>query len=265
MTASTAIELQAGWTETAYERVTVGPDDRDGLAATLASGEATLSVVPVRYRVSRGREQVRALDGDLSVVREEPTASLPDAGPLFAFAVRARFAPFGSAREAVPCVAADADDALAVAAWLAGASEDDAALGRNLRLHAGTTPPSRTTPALADDDVLGALFAETPRRCLLTGVETGSHAVRLPYRYAALLAGMKRTGRGVVRFPSTVAGLAGVVSHAAWEERGLADVDFAAPVAREGAGRYRLAEDVAALAADVEASALALRRLGEGR
>lgn len=263
MTASTAIELPAGWTETAFERLTVGPDDREGLAATLASGETTLSVVPVRYRVSGGRERVDALDGDLAVERDEPTASLPDAGPLSAFAVRARFTPFGSTREAVPCVAADADDALAVAAWLAGASEDDAALDRNLRLHAGTTPPSRSTPALADDDVLGALFADDPRRCLLAGVETSSHAVRLPYRCAPLLAGMKRTARGVVRFPTTVAGLAGVVSHAAWEERGLADVDLAAPLAREVAGRYRLADDVAALAADVEASALALRRLGE--
>ncbi len=256
------IELPASWTETRFERGAFGPDDRSGFEATFERADASLSVLPVRYGRSDGRERIRALTGEYRATREDLTSerSVP---ATTAFAARATFAPYEREHRAVVCVAADAGDALAAAVWLAAGSDDARDLGRNVRLHAGTRPASRSDPALADDDVLAARFAEVPGRCLFTGTETRSHRIEVPYRYAPLLDGVGETARGVPRFPSTVRRLVGVVSHRAWTERDLDDVGFDTALERISAGRYRLDEAAVETLAGADAGRLALARLGE--
>lgn len=251
-----------GWTETSYETGTYGPDDRDGIEATLDREDASLEVLPVSYRRSEGSETVESLTGEYRATRDDPAGEgrVPE---TTAFATVARFAPYERERTAIVTVAADADDALAVAAWLAAGSGDAADLQRNVRLHAGNLPPSRKEPALPDDDVLATLFAAEPERCVLTGKETRSHRIRVPYRYVPLLDGARETARGVPRFPSTVRGLVGVVSHAAWEDQGLDGVAFDEPLERVEPGRYRLDPDVAGALDAAEAERFALARLGD--
>lgn len=258
-----AVELPAAWTEAHFERGVFGPDDRSGIEATFERDAASLAVLPVRYRRSDGRERIRALTGEYRAARDDRTGegSVP---ATTAFAVRATFAPYEREQQAVACVADDADDALAIAAWLAAASDDARELGRNVRLHAGTRPPAGSDLALADDDVLAARFAGDPDRCLFTGTETRSHRIEVPYRYAPLLDGVGETARGVPRFPSTVRRLVGVVSHAAWIERDLEDVAFDAPLERVETGRYRLNEDATAALSGASAERLALARFGDG-
>jgi len=106
------------WTETAFDREGYGPDEYDGLAATFERDSMTVSVVPVRYECSGGRERLRALDGDLERTRRERTAYLVDVPQRRAFATHVECRPYSSTESAVPFVAADAGDALAVAVWL---------------------------------------------------------------------------------------------------------------------------------------------------
>ncbi|PSP77498.1 hypothetical protein BRC81_09995 [Halobacteriales archaeon QS_1_68_20] len=216
----------------------------------------------MRYSRSDGRERIRALTAEYRATRDD-LASDRHVPSTTAFATRATFSPYEREHETVVCVAADAGDALAAAAWLAAESEDARDLGRNVRLHAGTRPASASDPVLADDDVLAALFTEDAERCLFTGSETRSHRIEVPYRYAPLLDGVGETARGVPRFPSTVRRLVGVVSHRAWTERDLDGVGFDAPLERVSAGQYRLDEAAADALAGADAGRLALARLGD--
>lgn len=254
------LSLPDGWTEARYESGEYGPDDRQGLEATLEQADATLEVLAVRYRRSDGSEEIEALTGDYRATRPDPAGggTVPT---MTAFATVATFTPYERERAAVVTVAADAGDALAVAAWLAAASDDARELERNVRLHAGKRPPSRSDPALPDDDVLAATFAAEPDRCVYAGKETRSHRIEVPYRYAPLHDGARETPRGVPRFPSTIRGLVGVVSHDAWEERSLDSVAFDAPIERVDPGRYRLDADVAAVLEPTRADRFALARL----
>jgi len=247
------------WTETAFDWGTYGPDEYDGLAATFEHESMTVSVVPVRYECSDGRERLRALDGDLERTRREQTAYLVDVPRRTAFATHVECRPYSSTESAVPFVAADAGDALAVAVWLTRDADTDRDLWQAVRAHRGERPAA----TVSDDDALAALFAADPTNCLFTGQPTTSHRLRLPYRYVPALENGPRTSRGVVRFPSTVDSVVGAVSHTAWEEHGLADASTDTSVTRSGAGEYELHDEVLSAVADADASALSLRRLGE--
>lgn len=257
------LTLPEGWAEARFERESFGSDAVTGLRVTVEREDATMDVIPVRYRRAGGEETVRALGDDWRASRADPSVPFSDVAPTTAFATRLTYAPHERVRDEAICVAADAEDALAVAVWLAAASEDADDLRRHVDLHSGSGSPSPNRPVLSDDEVLAAAFADEPNRCVRTGKETRSHLVALPYRYAPLLSGIRRTRGGVVRFPPTVERLVGAVSHTAWEERDLANVDFEASVERVEPGRYRLAPDVVDAVAGADAEAFALRRLGE--
>ena len=260
MTEDATLSLPDGWEETRFDRGAYGPDDREGFVAAVERDAATAEVIPVRYRREDGTEVVGAIDEDWEAGRSDPSVPIPDVDPLTAFATRLTYTPYDTEREEVVCVAADAGDALAVAVWLAEAAGDARELRRHVNAHAGSGSP--TGAALSDDDVLAAVFAEEPRRCVYTARETRSHEIALPYRYAPMLSAARRTDLGVPRFPSTIRELAGVVSHQAWEEHGLEGVDLAAPIERDGPGEYRLATAVADDVAGTDAESYALRRLG---
>lgn len=262
MTDDATLSLPEGWEEARFDRDTFGPDDRDGLLASLTRESATIEVLPVRYHREDGVETVTALTDDWEGGRRDPTVPIPDVDPVTASATRLTYTPFDSVREEVVCVAADPGDALAVGLWLAGASADARELRRHVNNHAGSGAP--TGVPLSDDDVLTAAFAEEAERCVFTAKETRSHSVRLPYRYAPLLSAARRTGPGVPRFPSTVGHLTGVVSHAAWDEHALHEVDFDAPLERDGPGEYRLDSAVVDAVAGTDAESYALNRLGVG-
>jgi hypothetical protein len=262
MTDDAILSLADGWEEAGFDRDAFGPEDREGLVATLTREDATVEALPVRYRRQDGVETVTALTEDWEGDRQDPTVPVHDVDPTTAFATRLTYTPFDTVREEVVCVAGDPGDALAVGAWLAGASADARELRRHVNNHAGSGAP--TGVPLSDDDVLAAAFAEDPGRCVFTAKETRSHSVRLPFRYAPLLSAARRTGHGVPRFPSTIGGLEGVVSHAAWDEHDLHDVDFEAPIERVDAGEYRLDEAVVDAVAGTDAEAYALQRLGGG-
>lgn len=260
MAADANLSLPDGWAEARFERDTYGPDDRDGIVAAVERADATIEVVPVRYRRLDGSEVVTAIVEEWEAGRNDPSVPLPDVGPVTAFATRLTYTPFDTEREEVVCVAADAGDAFAVAVWLADAAADASELRHHVDNHAGSGSP--TGAALSDDDVLAAVSADEPERCVFTGTATRSHHVELPFRYAPLLSGARRTNSGVPRFPSTVRCLEGAISHAAWEEHELDEVDFEAPVERDDTGVYRLADRVADAVAGTDAEAYVLRRLG---
>lgn len=251
------------WTESQHERGTYGPDDRDGRTVAFERGTMEVAVLPVRYAREEGRETVTALTRDLDFERRSPASFVSAVPRTTAFATYVGCEPVGSVRQDVVCVADDADDALAVACWLAGAADDDRSLAQHVRVHRGEQGLADPQAGVSDDDALVALFAADPDRCVVTGSPTSSHGVDLPYRYAPLLADLPHTKRGVPRFPDTVRTLAGSVSHRAWEERGFDDVDVSAPLERVDAGEYRLDEGVAAVVEDLDASRFALRRLGD--
>lgn len=259
------LALPAAWTETHFERDAYGPDDRPGLAATAERDDATLSVVPVRYRREDGREEVDAVAEDLRLGRRDPTAA-GDVAERTAFATRVDYRPVGSRRSDVVCVAAAADDALAVLVWLARAAPDDRALRRALAARRGASAGRNVV--VADDEALDARLVGDTDHCAATGRPTRSHRFTLPYRYFHLLDGSLRSDRGVPRVPDTVDHLAGALSHGAYEDVGVGgvafdDLDFDAPVQREAPGEYRLDPAVAALAAELDATRLVLRRLGD--
>lgn len=256
------LALTDDWSEVRFERGTFGPDDREGLVASVQCEDARADVLPVRYHREDGREHVTALAEDWEGRRADPGVPVHDVAPTTAFATRLTYTPFDTEREEAVCVAAHAGDALAVAAWLARASDDARDLRRHVNNHAGSGSP--TGPSLSDEDVLAAVFDDDPDHCVFTTQSTRSHTIELPFRYAPVLSAVRRTGPGVPRFPSTLRGLAGVVSHAAWDEHALHDVAFDAPVERDGPGEYRLADDVADAVAGTDAESYALRRLGDG-
>lgn len=261
MTVDAELALPDDFEETRFERDAYGPDDRTGFAATFESGSTTLSVMPVRYRRQDGHEEVTGLQQDYHAEGETPLGG--SAAPTTAFALRAEFQPYEVEKAALVWVAADAGDALATAVWLARKSDDGAALQRHLRAHWGTAPSSPANPAISDDDALGALFADDADRCVIEGKPTSSHRITVPYRYAPALSGMVTTDHGVVRFPSTAAGLEGVVSHAAWEEHGLDDVAFDVSLDRAAPGRYALDPDLIEALSEAAAERFVLRRIGE--
>ena len=260
MTDDATLSLPDDWEETRFERGAYGPEDLDGFVAAVEREAASIEVVPVRYRREDGTELVEALTEDWEAGRSDPSVPIPDVDPRTAFATRLIFTPFDTEREEVVCVGADAGDALAVGVWLAEASGDARDLRRHVNNHAGSGSP--TGAALSDDDVLSAVFVDDPEQCVFTAKKTSSHRIELPFRYAPLLSAVRRTSPGVPRFPSTVRGLEGVVSHAAWDEHDLAGVDFDAPVEREGPGEYARDEAVADAVAGTDAESYALRRLG---
>lgn len=249
------------WTEVEYERGTYGPDDRPGVAAAFERGSARVAVAPVRFERTAGEERFEALAADWTTERRQPTAITDDVAACTAFAVRLAFEPFATRQTALPVVARDAGDALAVAVWLSNAADDDRALGRALKVHWGNT--GATGASVSDDDALGAYFAPEPAACAVTGKPTRSHVVDVPYRYVAALPDPPRTGGGVLRFPSTIATLVAAVSHDAWATLGLEDVGFDAPPERDEAGVYRLPAEAVAAAAEMDGERLVCRRLGE--
>ncbi len=262
MSGNAHVTVPDGWSETAFERGVYGSDDRAGQTAILESDDATIAVVPVRYRRKNGEQRIRALTADWRERRDDPAVPLGDVSPMTAFATRVTTRLRGRERQDSVCVAADADDVFAVAVWLARAGDADA-LRRRVERHAGTGVPTSGHAVVADDDVLGAFFADEPRRCILTGTKTRSHRIEVPYRYVEVLSADRLRDRDTVRFPTTVRGLVGVVSHGAWEEFGFDDIDFGTALARVEAGRFRLDPEVVEIVSDADPEAFTLAGLGD--
>jgi hypothetical protein len=255
------LSVPEGWTEVRFGRDAFGPDERAGIRASFERASALVEVIPVRYRRQDGVETVRSLTETWTGKRTDPGVPRSDVGELTAFATRLTYTPFDTNRQEIVCVAADADDALAVALWLLIAAEDAEDLHRHVTRHAGQGSPTGASPS--DDHVLAATYSEAPDRCVYRATGTDDHRIELPYRYAPVLSGARRTGPGVPRFPSTVRGLAGLVSEDAWAEHGLDDLALDAPIERDGPGEYQLAADVADAVAGTDAGSYALVRLGE--
>lgn len=256
------VTVPDGWTETSFERGTYGPDDREGFVAVLEGEEATIAVVPARYRRQYGEQRIRALTADWTEHRSDPAVPLGDVAPTTAFVTRATTRLRGRERHDTVCITADPDDALAVAVWLTRVGDADA-LRRRVDRHAGTGGPTSGRAIISDDDVLGAFFAAEPRHCVFTGRETRSHRIEVPYRYVEVLTADRLRDGDAVRFPTTVEGLTGMVSHTAWEEQGLVNVDFGAALRRGAAGQYRLDPDVVSVVRDADVTEFALADLGE--
>jgi hypothetical protein len=256
------LSLPDGWDEAAFSRETVGPDDVAGLAATFEheGGDADLSVVPVRYERTDGRDHVEALSGSFEHTSDGLDVHGPgEIDPRTAFALRTRFTPVSREREVVYCVTDEADDALTVACHLARACPDGEGLSDRVDDHGGAGPVGAAT--LSDDEAVDVALADDAERCLFAGKPTASHDLRLPLRYAVATGGYPRTDAGVVRVPTLVAGFRAVVSHAAWTEQSLAEFDPTARFERDGPGEYALPE--AERVAAARAEHLSLVRLGE--
>lgn len=261
MSGNAHVTVPDGWSETSFERGVYGPDDRAGQTASLESDDAVIAVVPVRYRRQNGEQRIRALTADWRERRDDPAVPLGDVSPMTAFATRVTTRLRGRERQDTACVAADADDALAVAVWLARAGDADA-LRRRVERHAGTGVPTSGHAVIADDDVLRGFFADEPRRCLLTGTQTRSHRIEVPYRYVEVLSADRLRDHDEMRFPTTVRGLVGVVSHTAWEAFDLDDIDFGTALERVGPGRYRLDPGVVDIVTEASPEAFSLSGLG---
>lgn len=258
-----SVTLEPPWQEANFERGRYGPDDLPGLEARFEQESMTVMVASVRYRCDGGRERIRGLTTDFDRSRREQTAVLPDVSHRTAFAVRAAYQPYATTETAVVAVAADADDALAIALWIANFATTDRSLQRTVHTHQGQQPAA-AGGQVSDDDALGVAFADEPDRCLFTGRPTSSHQLRVPYRYLAVLDERPTSGNGRLRFPSTVETLVASVSHTAWEDRRLGTVDLQQPMAREGPGEYALDPGAIDALQGGDASACVLRRLGDG-
>lgn len=259
--------LPEGWAETRYETGGYGPDDVRGFAAEFEHGEGTMeaAVRPGRFRRREGSERFTALHSEVEITRTDPAvADRPTLPPTTVFAATVAFEPGARTRQAALCFAADAGDALAAVLWVLAAADTDWELNRNVALHSGA-PVSGIRGVVPDEDALTAALAEAPERCVFTGRPTRSHTLSLPLRYARALAGYPTTDRGVPRIPPTAAAgaLRGVVSHAAWEEQGLDDLDTGAALEREESGVYRLDAGVLDAVAGLDATRFALAPLGE--
>lgn len=250
-----ALALADGWEETDYEAGTYGPDGTAGLAATFERASMAVRVVPVRYDCTDGTEELRVIDGEVRFRRRGAVAPTADADRQTAFATVTGREVGAREEESVVCVAADAGDALAAAVWLTEAAGTERDLRRTLRIRDGGG-----SAVVTDDDVLDAQFADSPRRCIVTGRPTRSHRIEVPYRYYPALEGAKYS-RGIPRIPYTVRTLVGAVSHTAWEDHGLDGVAFDAPVERTGPGEYRLEPTVAELMGAAAADDVAIERL----
>lgn len=257
------LALGDGWEEVEFERDVYGPDDRSGLRVGLGRGSMRVAVEPVRYERNGHRERIQLLvDGRRTVERNSPAAVDADQSATTAYATLVQYQPGDRERETVYTVTHDAGDALAAAVWLTAATDTDWSMERNIRLHRGAAT-ARTDVVVSDDDALRALFRGVADRCVFSGKPTRSHRIRLPYRYVGALRNRKRTGRGMLRVPSSVDALVGAVSHEAWVERELESIDWAAPIVRPEPGTYRLDTDVREAIAGLDAADFSCLWLGE--
>ena len=147
------LTLPDGWSETAFEReeYALAGERRAGLATTFEGPEASTGVVPVAFEhTARGRLRIERLDGGTMVDRTAVPPETP-VGRRVAFATELAYERAGSRRRVVYTVAEDADDALAVACWLAVAVGRGYSPDRATRRHRGTDGTSD------DDRVLAAL------------------------------------------------------------------------------------------------------------
>ncbi|MFB6147229.1 MAG: hypothetical protein ABEJ08_06025 [Halobacteriaceae archaeon] len=254
------LSLPDNWAETGHARGRYGPDGTAGRTVTIERDTMELSVVPVRYQRSDGEESIVGLTRDLQLSRPTAAAVGTTTAPVTGFALYAACEPAAARRTTVVCVAVNADDALAAAVWLARASDTDWDLQDHLD---GRDGSAAWAAGITDDDALGALFADEPDRCVVTGQPTRSHDLELPFRYYPLFDGARSTDRGVPRIPSTVSHLTGRISHTAWEAHGLGDVAPDTPVQRDRPGEYRLHPDLAAAASEMTADRFALHRLSD--
>ncbi len=252
------LSLPEKWTETGFKRdeYVVAGVRNEGLAATLeGQDEVTTAVVPVAVEhTARGKLSVKRLGGDTMVRRSTvPPETVVSRRP--GFATELTYERGGSERSTAYTVAEDADDALAVACWLAAAVARGRSPDRAARRHRGTDGTSD------DVRVTGALRG-TADRCLVSGRPTSSHPVELPFRYAPLLAGYPTTFRDVPAVPSRVGGLRAVLSHSAWTEHDLEEAAFESPLEREAPGEYRLSPAVVAAVRGGPAERVGYREMG---
>ncbi|MFB6299610.1 MAG: hypothetical protein ABEH65_05050 [Halobacteriales archaeon] len=262
------VSLPPDWTEREYRSGTFGPDDRAGIEATLELDPeddpvVTVEVLPVRYRRTDGEERIEWLTQDLQFNRQDFIRS-GDVAPTTAFAVTATYTPVSREEQDLLCVAADADDALAIAVWLAQHTDNGRHMREHLQIHVGSHPNPKPQDINAGDEVLAATLPETPEDCLVSGTPTNSHHVRIPYRYYPYLPDAPHTSHGVPRFPSTVDSLAAVIAHRVWTNYDLSDGLFSAPLDRRDSGEYALKAPLCELLGEGSIERVALNRLGDG-
>jgi hypothetical protein len=251
------LSLPEEWTETAFERekYAVAGERREGLAATLEGDGTTTAVVPVAVEhTARGTLHVDRLGGGTMV----EGSTVPPETPLDrrpAFAAELTYERGGAERSTAYTITEDADDALAVACWLAIAVARGRSPDRAARRHRGTDGTS-------DDVRVAGKLRGSADRCLVSGRPTSSHPVALPFRYSPLLAGYPATFRDVPAVPSRVGGLRAVLSHSAWSEHDLEEAAFEAGLDRESPGEYRLSAAVTAAVRDAPAERVGYRELG---
>lgn len=252
MTPDARLAVGDAWTEAEFERDTYGPDDREGLLARFESDDASVAVLPVRYERDGTFVEIEGLTESVGMTGPAPDAFGPTTVPRrTAFAVVVSFSAESSADSDVYTLAADPEDALAVACWLTGAAATARELRAASRVHRGRQPGGRSH-ALSDDERLHATLPDAPERCLFTGKPTNSHAVTLPLRHAAAFGDYPENDAGVPVVPTAIERFDAAVSHAAWTEHDVDAAALDAPVERAGPGDYRLDEGtVATLAAGV--------------
>lgn len=261
------LTLPAAWTEQSYRTDTFGPDDRAGIEATLERDfeddpPVTIEVLPVRYRRTDGEERIDWLTQDLEFSRQDFFRS-GDVAPTTAFAVTATYTPVSRQEQDLVCVAADADDALAIAVWLANHTDSGRDMREHLRIHVGNHPNPKTQDLNAGDEILEARLPAMVENCLVSGTPTSSHQVRIPYRYYPYIPDAPHTSHGVPRFPSTVDSLSAVIAHRVWTDHDLSEELFTAPLDRRNPGEYALSETLCELLGEAAIDRVALNRLGD--
>jgi hypothetical protein len=259
------LRLPDGWAEAEFERGRYGREDVEGFTVTFeaASGDASLDVLPVRYERTAGTTHLRGLTSDLDHRGSGSDVHGPsNVDQRTAFCLRATFTPFSSTTQMAYTVTRSADDALAVACWLADGCDNARELQRQVEVHGGFGVGTTSAAELSDDELLDARTADAPDRCLYTGSKTSSHAVTLPLRYAVAIDDYPLTGAGVPRVPTTFDRFEAAVSHDAFTDRSLPE-SFDEGFDREAPGVYTLAEDHASALVDGTVGYLCLRRLGE--
>ena len=258
------VELPSEWTETAFERGTYGPDDRAGIEATFESDGPTIRVLPVRYEREGLTETIEALTTDLSQTRRRVLIDGSDrVTPRTAFGVHLQYRPVSTDRSLFYVMTADPGDALAVAFWIASTASTADECHDHVRTHAGTYSSLEGDDVLSDEEVLGARLADAPTHCLFRGKQTRSHRLNVPLRCVPLLNEYPTSKRGMPRVPATVQTGIAVVSHDAWEEHDVDDVELDAPIERLEEGAYRLCHPSTTALEAGEASQLAILGLGE--
>jgi|GEM_PF-6121186 len=221
------LRLPEGWRETRY--------DAERVAFVHEGGSPTLDVVAGEFEREDGAERFVA-DTDTGPFESERTR-LDERPDIPSSEFVGVLAGVGGERSLF-AVAADRDDALAAAVWLATVADSDRAMRRATGLHEGARV-SGFRAVVPDDDAVVASLAEEPERCVFTGKRTRSHELTLPYRYLPGLDNYPRTPLGTPRVPVVVTPLVGAVSHTAWEDRELGSIDFDVPLERVESGVYR--------------------------